>query len=68
MWHTKRCRSETAKTLSLISTVDSANDMAVRDKRAGCRCESCRKYAILKSYWPYHANTTFFHMEGKTNG
>nr|DAX10601.1 MAG TPA: Heat shock factor binding protein 1 [Caudoviricetes sp.] len=24
--------------------------MAVRDKRAGYRCESCRKYAILKSY------------------
>lgn len=50
MRHTKRYRSDTAKTLSLTSTVDSANDMAARDKRAGYRCESCRKYAILKSY------------------
>nr|DAL31772.1 MAG TPA_asm: hypothetical protein [Bacteriophage sp.] len=37
--------------------------MAVRDKRAGYRCESCRKYAILKSY---HADTTFF-IYGRKN-
>ena len=45
--------------------VDSNNDMAVRDKRAGYRCVSCRKYAILKSYRPYHADTTFFIYERK---
>nr|DAE63873.1 MAG TPA: NADH-ubiquinone oxidoreductase [Bacteriophage sp.]DAQ14148.1 MAG TPA: NADH-ubiquinone oxidoreductase [Bacteriophage sp.] len=33
----------------MITTVDSANDMAVREKRAVRRCESCRKCAILKS-------------------
>lgn len=65
MAYKERCRSETVKTLSLISTVDSANDMAVRDKRAGCRCESCRKYAILKSYRPVPRRYDFFHMEGK---
>nr|DAL30942.1 MAG TPA_asm: hypothetical protein [Bacteriophage sp.] len=32
-----------------MTTVDSADDMAVREKRAVHRCESCCKYAILKS-------------------
>nr|DAU20705.1 MAG TPA: hypothetical protein [Bacteriophage sp.] len=55
--------------MSLISTVDSDNDMAVRDMRAGCRCESCRKYAILKSYRPVSRRYDFFsYMKGKTNG
>ena len=44
-----RCRNEGDKTLSLITTVDSVNDMAVREKRAVRRCESCCEYAILKS-------------------
>nr|DAV84327.1 MAG TPA: Heat shock factor binding protein 1 [Bacteriophage sp.] len=39
--------------------------MAVRDKRAGYRCESCRKYAILKSYRSVSRRYDFFHMEGK---
>nr|DAO29046.1 MAG TPA: Heat shock factor binding protein 1 [Bacteriophage sp.] len=34
--------------------------MAARDKRAGCRCESCRKYAILKSYRPVSRRYDFF--------
>ena len=48
--------------MSLTSTVDSANDMAVRDMRAGCRCESCRKYAILKSYRSVSRRYDFFHI------
>nr|DAF80097.1 MAG TPA: Heat shock factor binding protein 1 [Bacteriophage sp.] len=30
--------------------------------RAGCRCESCRKYAILKSYRPVSRRYDFFHI------
>nr|DAI96093.1 MAG TPA: hypothetical protein [Bacteriophage sp.] len=53
-----------------MSTVDSANDMAVRDKRAGCYCESCRKYAILKPYrFGIRSPVRLFsYMKGKTNG
>nr|DAJ05993.1 MAG TPA: hypothetical protein [Bacteriophage sp.] len=33
-----RCYSEVVKTLLSITTVDSVDDMAVRDKRADHRC------------------------------
>lgn len=47
-----------------MTTVDSGDDAAVREKRAAHRYETCRKYAILESYRS-HTGTAFFHMKGK---
>nr|DAW89624.1 MAG TPA: hypothetical protein [Bacteriophage sp.] len=43
--------------------------MAVREKRAVHRCESCCTYAILKSCrFGIFTGTTFFIYERKNNG
>lgn len=51
---------------SSITTVDSGDGVAVREKRADYRYETCHKYAILKSC--RFAGTTFSYMKGKNNG
>lgn len=45
-----RCCGEDDKTLSLIPTVDSGDDMAVIGKRAVHCHESCRTYANIEPY------------------
>nr|DAF04476.1 MAG TPA: hypothetical protein [Caudoviricetes sp.]DAF04489.1 MAG TPA: hypothetical protein [Caudoviricetes sp.] len=54
----------------MITTVDSANDMAVREKRAAHRYESCCKYANLKScrFGIRSPVRLFSYMKGKNNG
>jgi hypothetical protein len=43
-----------------ITTVDSGDDVAVREKRADYRYETCQQYVILKSYRSYTGTT--FHI------
>lgn len=47
-----------------MTTVDSGDDAAVREKRADHRYETCRKYAILEPYRS-HTGTAFSYMKGK---
>ena len=47
-----------------ITTVDSGDDVAVREKRADYRYETCQQYVILKSYRSY-TGTAFSYMKGK---
>jgi hypothetical protein len=47
-----------------ITTVDSGDDVAVREKRADYRYETCQQYVILKSYRSY-TGTAFFIYERK---
>nr|DAL71279.1 MAG TPA: hypothetical protein [Bacteriophage sp.] len=44
-----RCHSGVAKNTSSITTVNSGDGVAVREKRADYRYETCHKYATLKS-------------------
>ena len=50
-----------------ITTVDSGDDVAVREKRADYRYETCQQYVILESYRSY-TGTAFSYMKGKNNG
>ena len=47
-----------------ITTVDSGDDAAVREKRADYRYETCQQYVILESYRSY-TGTAFSYMKGK---
>ena len=47
-----------------ITTVDSGDDVAVREKRADYRYETCQQYVILKPYRS-HTGTAFFIYERK---
>lgn len=54
---------------SSITTVDSGDGVAVREKRADYRYETCHKYAILKSCrFGIRSPVRLFHMKGKNNG
>lgn len=48
-----------------MTTVDSGDDAAVREKRAVHRYETCRKYAILEPYRSHTGTAFFSYMKGK---
>lgn len=58
------------KNTSPITTVDSGDGVAVREKRADYRYETCHKYANLKScrFGIRSPVRLFSYMKGKNNG